>query len=60
MEEFPVTCPYCGAEQEIYLEPDIHGTMVQDCQVCCNPWDVMVTWEDGERWVSIRRGDGSE
>jgi hypothetical protein len=58
--EFHVICPYCGEEGEIYVEPEIHGTLVQDCEVCCNPWQVTVWWEDGERYVDVRRGDGSE
>ena len=53
-------CPYCGEEVEIYVEPDVRGTLVQDCEVCCNPWQLWVTWEDGERYVSVSRGDGSE
>jgi hypothetical protein len=27
---FAVTCPYCGEQMEIYLEPDVYGTLVQD------------------------------
>ena len=59
MDEFHVVCPYCGEESELYVEPDVHGTLVQDCEVCCNPWQVSVWWEDGERYVDVRRGDGS-
>ena len=58
--EFTVTCPYCGEELEIYLEPDVRGTLVQDCEVCCNPWQVLVTREGDERWVEVVRADGSE
>ena len=29
--EFHVVCPYCGEELEIYLEPDVQGTLVMDC-----------------------------
>jgi hypothetical protein len=58
--QFVVTCPYCGEEVEIYVEPDVHGTFVQDCEVCCNPWRVRVQREDGERYVSVDRADGSE
>ena len=44
---------------EIYLEPDVEGNLVQDCEVCCNPWEVNV-WDDGEsRHVSVSRSDGS-
>ena len=34
---FAVTCPYCGEPAEIYVEPDVRGQFVQDCEVCCNP-----------------------
>ena len=59
-EIFDVTCPYCGEQVEIYLEQDVSGRLVLDCEVCCNPWHVRVTQEDGERWVEIGRADGSE
>ena len=59
-DEFAVQCPYCGESGTIYVEPDVQGTLVQDCEVCCNPWRVDVWWEDGERHVSVSRGDGSE
>jgi hypothetical protein len=55
-----VTCPYCGEEIEIYVEPDVRGSYVQDCEVCCNPWKVHVSREDGELYVEIGRADGSE
>ena len=59
-DRFHVTCQYCGEEMEIYVEPDVIGTLVQDCEVCCRPWQVRVDWEDGERWVYVQRGDGSD
>ncbi len=59
-EIFEVTCPYCGEQVEIYVERDTSGRFVQDCEVCCSPWLVRVTHEDGERWVTIGRADGSE
>jgi len=36
-------CPYCGAWQELILDPESQGTMVQDCEVCCEPWEMTVT-----------------
>ncbi len=57
---FLVTCPFCGEDAEIYLEPDVRGTLVQDCEVCCNPWRVRVSGRDGERYVDVARADGSE
>ena len=35
------------------------GTLVQDCEVCCNPWDVRVSVDDGERYVEVMPADGS-
>jgi hypothetical protein len=58
--EFSVVCPYCGEEGEIYVEEDVRGSFVQDCEVCCNPWLVRVTGTVEGREVSIGRADGSE
>jgi hypothetical protein len=55
-----VTCPYCGEEIEIYVELDVRGSYVQDCEVCCNPWMVRVSREDDETYVEVSRADGSE
>jgi hypothetical protein len=59
-EPFLVTCPYCGEEVEIVVEPDVSGSFVQDCEVCCNPWLVRVSGRGDDRWVEVGRADGSE
>jgi hypothetical protein len=59
-EQFFVECPYCGEQIEIYLEPDVRGTFVQDCEVCCNPWLIRTVREGAERSVVVSRADGSE
>jgi hypothetical protein len=59
-DQFVVTCPYCGEEVEIYVEPDTRGTFVQDCEVCCNPWRLRVIGRGDERHVDVQRADGSE
>jgi Cysteine-rich CPXCG len=56
---FVVTCPYCGEDVEIYLEPDVTGSFVQDCEVCCNPWRVRVVGRGEDRHVDVRRDDDS-
>jgi hypothetical protein len=59
-DTFRISCPYCGEDVEILLEVDIRGAFVQDCEVCCNPWQLRV-WSDGEdRFVDVSRADGSE
>jgi hypothetical protein len=57
---FTVACPYCGEDVDIYVEPDVHGSFVQDCEVCCNPWLVRVSRTADGRSVSVSRADGSE
>ncbi len=45
------------------IEEDVRGTLVQDCEVCCNPWLLRVQGgdEDGEgRTLTVTRADGSE
>ena len=59
-DDFVVTCPYCGEQVEIYVEPDTRGTFVQDCEVCCNPWRVRVLGHADEREVQVWKADGSE
>lgn len=59
-EHFDVTCPYCGEQVEIYVEPDMSGRFVQDCEVCCNPWLVRVSRDGEGRSVDISRADGGE
>ena len=59
-DQFQVECPYCGEAVEIYVEPDVSGMFVQDCEVCCNPWRVQIHDDDGERSLIVTRADGSE
>jgi hypothetical protein len=59
-DSFLVTCPYCGEEIELYLEADVQGDLVQDCEVCCNPWLIRVFTDEGERNVQVGRADGTE
>jgi hypothetical protein len=59
-DRFVVSCPYCAEEVEVYVEPDLHGSFVQDCEVCCNPWTIRVVHDGGERAIEVSRADGSE
>jgi hypothetical protein len=59
-DEFFVICPYCGEEGTIYIEPDVRGSLVQDCEVCCNPWLIRIMRDGEERVVDVSRADGSE
>ena len=59
-DQFVVTCPYCGEAIDIYIESDVRGTFVQECEVCCNPWRVRVHGTGDDRYVEVHRADGSE
>ena len=47
--EVEVTCPYCGEVVAISLDAAGGATQeyVEDCQVCCRPWQVYVSYSGG-------------
>jgi hypothetical protein len=55
-----IECPFCGEPGEVEVdvdesEPGQH-VFVQDCAVCCRPWQVSVTVaSDGEVSVNVDR-----
>jgi transposase-like protein len=52
-----LSCPYCG--ESVELEIDEGGgrrqTYVEDCPVCCRPWQVTVTQDRNGDWVADLR-----
>lgn len=55
-DETTVTCPYCHAAQLLVVDPDTAGDFVQDCDVCCRPWQVHVERDaSGELTVAVDR-----
>ena len=59
-DRFVVTCPYCGEDSEVFVEADVTGSFVQDCEVCCNPWLVRISREGSDRHIDVGRANGSE
>jgi hypothetical protein len=56
MTSFDVTCPYCGEPGSVDLESEEEdgAEFVQDCAVCCRPWQVRVrVGRDGAVDVSV-------
>jgi transposase-like protein len=54
--EAEVVCPYCGAGMTIGLDPGggRDQTYVEDCQVCCQPWQVHLRYDrDGGALVEV-------
>jgi hypothetical protein len=55
-EDATIACPYCGAPNEIALDPSggRRQDYVEDCQVCCQPWNVHIEYgRDGTADVRI-------
>jgi transposase-like protein len=51
-----VACPYCGAANEIGIDAGSGAVQdyVEDCQVCCRPWRVRVSYRaDGAAAISV-------
>jgi hypothetical protein len=52
-----LSCPYCGELVEIAVD---EGGMsrqlyVEDCPVCCRPWNVEVTQHNDGTWSAMLR-----
>jgi hypothetical protein len=55
-----VECPYCGETNIIALDPGSgpRQEYVEDCQVCCRPWQVAVSYgPDGAAHVTVDAAD---
>ena len=53
--EATVRCPYCGEDIEISLDPGGGEAQqyVEDCEICCQPWQVNVHYDvEGRAEVS--------
>ncbi len=51
-----ITCPYCGESVEIALDAGggEHQSYVEDCEVCCQPWQMSVFYgADGHATVTV-------
>ena len=56
-DEVDVTCPWCFESVSLWVDRDTRGHLVQDCEVCCRPWEVHIEWDDDadQPWVSVER-----
>ena len=60
MNFISVRCPYCGEVSDLDVEETgwSRQSYVQDCPVCCQPWQVELTRDpDGEWEASVKTGD---
>lgn len=45
MYEHHFQCPYCWEEISMLLDPSVSSSYVEDCEVCCNPIQVITTFQ---------------
>jgi hypothetical protein len=56
--EAAVTCPYCAEPAMLTLDPGSGDAQqyVEDCPVCCQPWQVDVRYSpEGQATVRVER-----
>ena len=54
-DETYVVCPWCMQQQLLYVDPGSSGRFIQDCDVCCRPWNVTVSRDAGALQVFVDR-----
>jgi hypothetical protein len=60
MSAIESSCPYCGEPVELSVDDGggSRQSYVEDCPVCCQPWQVSLTRNpDGDWDVSLRTTD---
>jgi hypothetical protein len=56
-ELLSLSCPYCGEAVELAIDEGSGRSQsyVEDCPVCCRPWQVEVTQDLDEGWSAALR-----
>jgi len=58
MDDAQVRCPYCSEVVVLEVDPEDRGAMIEDCQVCCRPWEVYIGEDvEGMASVMVRRAN---
>ncbi len=49
MYEHFFQCPFCWESISVLLDSSVsHQSYFEDCEICCNPMEIEVTFENGE------------
>ena len=50
-------CPYCGEYVELNIDGGggVQQEYVEDCPVCCRPWQVQAWIDDDGAWQAVLR-----
>jgi hypothetical protein len=51
------TCPYCGEPVELAIDEGGGSpqSYVEDCPVCCRPWQVELSYDPDGGWIATLR-----
>ena len=57
LEPYVMSCPYCGEDVELVIDEGggDRQSYVEDCPVCCRPWQVEVALDPEEGWTATLR-----
>jgi hypothetical protein len=49
------TCPYCGEPVDLIVDAGggERQEYIEDCPVCCQPWQVTVEYDPGGEWSAV-------
>ena len=52
-----LTCPYCGEDVELVVDEGggPEQSYIEDCPVCCRPWQVTVRGDTDMGWEATLR-----
>lgn len=49
MNEHFFQCPFCWEAISVLLDTSVpHQKYIEDCEICCNPMEIEVSFEAGE------------
>ena len=56
-ESIAADCPYCGEPVDLVVDAGggDHQSYVEDCPVCCRPWQVDVVRVAEDVWTAVLR-----
>jgi Cysteine-rich CPXCG len=56
-DSVPSQCPYCGEAVELLIDAGggPHQAYVEDCPVCCRPWQVEARLDADGSWLATLR-----
>jgi hypothetical protein len=55
-----LACPYCGEPVDVAIDEGggPQQSYVEDCPVCCRPWQVEISYDEDDGWsASLRTAD---